>query len=170
MSQPYERSEYCGRWKQSQSFQVKIRLNTRAAVKAYMPFPVVNTVITKDLTIDTDQEMEECRECDLSIEYIFFYMFFQYGFCGQKEWECLQNYGPHKCCSENGGLWVTDIKCSFVNRMKMAMKIFQSLRILIFKNGRLMTSKCIFMFKSTSIEESKSVLWADVSRPQARIA
>lgn len=64
---------------------MKIRLNTRAAVKAYMPFPVANTVITKDLTIDTDQEMEECRECDLSIEYTFSYMFFQNGFCGQKE-------------------------------------------------------------------------------------
>jgi len=54
---------------------VKIRLNTPAAVKAYMPFPVVNTVITIDLTIDTDQEMEECREWDLSIEYIL-HMFF----------------------------------------------------------------------------------------------
>lgn len=41
-----------------------------------MPFPVANTVITTDLTIDTDQEMEECRECDLSIEYTFSYMFF----------------------------------------------------------------------------------------------
>lgn len=27
-----------------------------------------------------------------------------------------------------------------------------------FKNGRLMTSRCVFVFKSTSIEESKSVL------------
>lgn len=56
MSQPYERSEYFGRWKQSQSFQVKIRLNTQAAVKAYMPFPVETTVNIKDLTVDTDRE------------------------------------------------------------------------------------------------------------------
>lgn len=49
---------------------MKTRLNTPAAIKAYMPFPVVITVNTSDLTIDTDQEMEECRECDLSIEYL----------------------------------------------------------------------------------------------------
>lgn len=73
---------------------MKIRLNTSAAVKAYMPFPVVNTVITNDLTIDTDQEMEECRECDLSIEYIF-HMFSNTVFLGQKELECFQNYRPH---------------------------------------------------------------------------
>lgn len=73
---------------------MKIRLNTPAAVEAYMPFPVVNTVITNDLTIDADQEMEECRECDLSIEYIF-HMFFQYCFCGQKKLQCLQNYRLH---------------------------------------------------------------------------
>lgn len=49
---------------------MKTRLNTPAAVKAYMPFPVVNAVNKSDLSIDTDQEMEECRECDLSIEYL----------------------------------------------------------------------------------------------------
>lgn len=64
---------------------MKIRLNTRAAVKAYMPFPVVNTVITKDLTIDTDQEMEKCREWDLSIEYIFFLNIFPICFLWTEE-------------------------------------------------------------------------------------
>lgn len=63
---------------------MKIRLNTRAVVKAYMPFPRVNTVITKDLTIDTDQEMEECRECDLSIEYIFLICFSNMVFVGRR--------------------------------------------------------------------------------------
>lgn len=49
-----------------------------------MPFPRVNTVITKDLTIDTDQEMEECRECDLSIEHIFLIRFSNMVFVGRR--------------------------------------------------------------------------------------
>lgn len=48
--------------------------------------------------------MEECRECDLSIESIF-HMFFQPCSCGQEELECLQNGRPPsgKRWSRSGG-------------------------------------------------------------------